>query len=73
VSQEQIIPVCYAVTPDSVAEKLALREQNLKFINYCPVCDQWMEQDKEDVTIDAFFTCAKCELKRRGNSAEFMK
>lgn len=40
--------------------KLKKRQQNLRLINYCPKCDQWMKQN-----YIAVFVCEQCGLERR--------
>ena len=63
----------YTDNPSPGALELRRREQNLKLINYCPVCDDWMTQSNGVPSGGKFdFTCT-CGFKRVGNPAEFIK
>ena len=59
--------------PSDAVLVLRRREQNLKFINYCPICDKWMKQSESAVNLAShMFTCS-CGFKRNGNPTELMK
>lgn len=64
----------YTENPTSEVLKLRLREQNIKFINYCPRCNDWMDQTNHNTNLMfSEFTCPKCKLIRSGKDNELMK
>lgn len=52
--------------PADVLERLIIREQNLRFVNYCPSCDNWMK-----VVGAGHFECS-CGLKRDYSTAQLV-
>lgn len=47
------------------AETLIRREQNLRFINYCPACDKWMKPINTSL-----FEC-ECGLERHATTPTY--
>jgi transcription elongation factor Elf1 len=64
----------FTENPSKDAIELKKREQNLKFINYCPKCDEWMQQSSEinARNLKSQFTC-KCGYTRYGSPTQLLQ